>query len=164
MAYEKFRAPPSSIEYQELFDAARKNDVESLEKILTNSFDINALEPDLLEGCAAIHIAVLNQKFPVVQCLLRHSARVDLTNSDGETPLQIAVCKGDLAIIKILLDAGADPNLATGRSKRTALHSVLKYKTSVSPQQIEIIKMLLHHGADLNAGFGSWDGSLVSAS
>ena len=46
-----------------------------------------------------------------VNLLLKHGARVDDKNKYGWTALIIAAREGDIRIVKILLKAGADPDI-----------------------------------------------------
>jgi ankyrin repeat protein len=55
--------------------------------------------------------------------LLRRRASVDLANSRGETPLIRAVQKRDLALVRLLLSRGANPN----RTDSIAGYSALDY-------------------------------------
>src|SRR3989442_3817734 len=58
----------------------------------------------------------------------------------GDTPLHIAAVSGDVKVGKILLDAGADPNVH-GEYGNTALHE------AVGQKNFEFVKLLLTHGA-----------------
>lgn len=80
-----------------------------------------------------------------------HGAKIDLPNSECETPLHEAAFSAQPEAIRALLDAGADIDLPTGDYNYTALHNVVKYKNTVTPQQIETIKPLLDRGLDVNA-------------
>jgi len=55
-----------------------------------------------------------------VQLLLDHGARADEPNDTGETPLIAAVHRHDIAMIRVLLAGGADPDRTdnSGRSAR----------------------------------------------
>ncbi|HEX8215802.1 MAG TPA: ankyrin repeat domain-containing protein [Allosphingosinicella sp.] len=55
--------------------------------------------------------------------LLSARASVDLANSRGETPLILAVQRRDLAMVRLLLAAGANPN----KADRVAGYSALDY-------------------------------------
>lgn len=57
------------------------------------------------------------------QLLLRSSATVDLANNRGETPLILAVQKRDLAMVRLLLARGANPQ----RTDSVAGYSALDY-------------------------------------
>ena len=58
----------------------------------------------------------------------------------GNTPLHIAAVSGDVRVGKLLLDAGADPNVH-GEYGNTPLHE------AVGQKHYEFVKLLLEHGA-----------------
>lgn len=162
MADESFRAPEDSVEYEELFNAASEGDVEHLEAALLLSPNVNALEADRLQGRAALHMAAQHGSVPALQFLLAHGAKVDLRNSEGETPLHEAAYFAHPEAIGALLDAGADINLPTGDYSYTALHNVLKHKNTVTRKHIDAIELLLDRGSDVNAEADSWGSTLVN--
>lgn len=66
--------------------------------------------------------------------------------SDGFSPLGLAAFFGQAEAAHLLLEAGADPNLASHNAMRVSpLHS------AVAAQQLAISEDLLRHGADVNA-------------
>ena len=69
--------------------------------------------------------------------LLKRGAQVDATNSGGETPLIMAVQQRDVAMVRLLLAAGANPK----RTDRTAGMSALDYATR-DPRAAVILKLL----------------------
>ncbi|KAL8709639.1 MAG: hypothetical protein Q9225_007423 [Loekoesia sp. 1 TL-2023] len=164
MADDRFHAPEGSVEYERLFDAAHDGDIERLEAALLPSINVNALESDPLQGRAALHVAAQSGNITAIDFLLAHGAKVDLRNSEYETPLHEAVFWVRPEAVGALLDAGADINLRTGDYDFTALHNVLKYKHSVTPAQIETIQLLLDRGVNPNvkaASWGSTEGTLI---
>jgi ankyrin repeat protein len=79
---------------------------------------------------------------------------VDFT---GQTPFLRAALSGDLEVMKLLLEKGADPNIPTF-SGTTALMAasginwvVSQTFTEPMPTQLEAIKLCLEKGADVNA-------------
>lgn len=62
----------------------------------------------------------------------------------GETPLHIAAARGDIEAVRVLLDAGAEPN-AVGEHNYTPLHEALEQG---HPQ---VARMLIAAGASLDA-------------
>ena len=79
---------------------------------------------------------------------------VDFT---GQTPFVRAALAGDLSVMKLLLEKGADPNTPTA-SGTTALMAaaglnwvVAQTFTEDLPTQLEAVKLCLEKGADVNA-------------
>jgi ankyrin repeat protein len=75
----------------------------------------------------ALHNAALKGYTSVVQVLLNHQGKVktniDADNRDGLTALHLAATSEQPQVVKMLLDAGADPNVPTYDYRNTALHS-----------------------------------------
>ena len=79
---------------------------------------------------------------------------VDFT---GQTPFLRAALSGDVSVMKLLLERGADPNIPTA-SNTTALMAaagvnwvVAQTFTEDLPTQLEAVKLCLEKGADVNA-------------
>ena len=67
-------------------------------------------------------------------------------SSDGFTPLGLAVFFGHLSIVKLLLEKGADPNIASRNDFKVApIHS------ACAISHYEITRLLIEKGADVNA-------------
>ncbi|CAM9128534.1 unnamed protein product, partial [Ectocarpus sp. 6 AP-2014] len=81
----------------------------------------------------------------MVRLLLQHGASVDKCMRGGETPLQTAIGEGERGIVAQLLAAGADVNLKTEGSGRTALHK------AACQGDVQIIKKVIEGGARLDA-------------
>ena len=161
MERDHSRATEGNVEYKELFDAASEGDLEHLEAALLPSLDINALEPNHLQGRTALHVASQTGNVEAIQFLLTHGAKVDLRNSEYRTPLHDAAFNAQPEAIKALLKGGASIHLQTGDYNFTALHDVLKFKDTVTPEQIKTIELLLDQGSDVNADADGWGSTLV---
>ena len=59
-----------------------------------------------------------------VQAIIDHGAYVNAVNNRGQTPLWFACADGQESFVKILLDAGADPNI-TNKGGDSSLHSAI---------------------------------------
>ncbi|HUT54958.1 MAG TPA: ankyrin repeat domain-containing protein [bacterium] len=71
----------------------------------------------------------------------------------GDTPLMAAVGKGDVSLLRKLLDSGADPNIKG--PCRTYGHGCTPLHNSADQGKREICELLLDHGVDINARSGS---------
>jgi ankyrin repeat protein len=102
-------------------------------------------------GNSLLHVAV-KKGVAIVQTLLGvNGVEVDVRRPDGLTPLwHLATywpgpaTEDNVLVMKALLDAGADPNIRMGESKRTLLHELV-------PRKIWYIAPLLDTKIDVNA-------------
>ena len=70
------------------------------------------------------------------------------TNTRGATPLIRAANNGDLEVVKLLLEHGADATLYMA-DRQTPIHAVLAGRAP-EPQALELIRVLHKAGADVN--------------
>ena len=61
-----------------------------------------------------MHYAATKGSVPIVRELLDKSAYIDAESPNGTTPLMMAAMYGSPEVVKILLEAGADPTLKNG--------------------------------------------------
>jgi len=78
------------------------------------------------------------------------------TRVDGATPFALAAQAGDTAVMRILLDAGADPKLTTKEGTTPLMLAAglgrnLSYTMMTPERELAACKMLLDLGADVNA-------------
>jgi len=100
---------------------------------LDNSVNLNQSDTD---GMTTLHHAVLQKNVDIIEIFIKHGANVNTyLQSSGETPLITAVQLNDIRIVKMLLNAGADPNCQSGAALFTA--AVENYS--------EIVDILLKH-------------------
>ena len=102
--------------------------------------------PDPEEGSLEYYLfwGLFNDDNLAVQKVLKAGANPN-ARSGGDHALFVAATRGDTMSIRLLLDAGALIDLKTRIAERTALHqAVLKSK-------IDVMKMLIYRGADVNA-------------
>ena len=115
----KKKSRPGIDEYgrNNLHYAASEGDLEKVRSLIDGGLDVNAVDDD---GFTALHFAVLKNQKDIVRLLLDHDATVDAKDCYGNTPLMRALssCYEAMArdkpepgaIIRMLLQAGADPN------------------------------------------------------
>ena len=89
--------------------------------------------------------AILGSRIAQVAALVARGAPVDSNSPYGSTPLYEAAIQGEAEIVRILLDAGADPNKeSAGKSEGTPLCAAASWGHS------EVVRLLLQYGADPN--------------
>ena len=128
----------------EMIAAARTGDVGRIEQLLSKGTDINAPEPE--SGDTALLAAVDKDQWATVEFLLTQRPNLSLQDKNSHSPLFLAVSKGDtaLAIVNLLLDAGADADLGPSQGSNaggTPLH--LACATGANG----CLESLLRHGA-----------------
>lgn len=96
-------------------------------------------KPDIKdsEGNTPLIIATQMGYAEGADLLLKRRATVDATNSRGETPLIVATQQRDVAMVRILLTAGANPR----KTDRAAGMSAIDYATRDSRAAV-ILKLL----------------------
>ena len=96
-------------------------------------------KPDIKdsEGNTPLIIATQMGYAEGADLLLKRRATVDATNSRGETPLIVATQQRDVAMVRILLTAGANPR----KTDRAAGMSAIDYATRDSRATV-ILKLL----------------------
>jgi ankyrin repeat protein len=72
-------------------------------------------------------------------------------SGDGFSPLHLAAFFGHAQAVRLLLDAGADPN-AVGTSEQ--IGPVQPLHSAAATGRLECVRLLLAHGADVNARQG----------
>ncbi len=72
------------------------------------------------------------------------TALVDPLNADGTSPLLSAAMMGHTSVVDLLLEQGANPELA-GLNGANALH------VAASMGHVPVIRTLIKHGANVNA-------------
>jgi len=81
----------------------------------------------------------------LARLLVAHGAKVNMQDKQGNTPLVVAVFRGDHELMKLLLANGADVNARRPLDGATVLH------LAVQSGNREIVELLLANKADVNA-------------
>ena len=94
------------------------------------------------QGGTALSFALENKNAAIVRELLAHHVDVEELDDVNDRPLLVAARKGDAAVARLLLDAGAKPD-ARNDLKKTALMAAVS--------STEVMQLLLDRGAQVNA-------------
>ena len=133
----------------EMTTAARTGDTEKVKQLLSKGADINAPEPE--SGDTPLLAAIDKGQWATAEYLLKQRPDLSLEDKNGNSPLYLAVSRGDsaLAMVNLLLEAGALVDLGpkTGdNAGATPLHiacatgangcleSLLRYGASATKQ------------------------------
>jgi ankyrin repeat protein len=122
-----------------LMMAINKQRIESVKLLLKRGANVSQVLSSL--GNSVLHYAAMGNSVELVDALLAKKARLDVQNVYGLTPAMIASARGQAGILGLLIDAGADINLANNPGMSTAL--IL----AAGNDHVDIIKLLTGNGA-----------------
>lgn len=123
----------------ELHRAAERGQPENINRILDDGIDVNIRDRD---GKTALHWA---KDQSVGKALLERNAMIDAHTRTGYSPLHSAARHGDVELVELLIEHGADVNAANRNFALTPLHM------AVDDGRINVASVLISNGADVNA-------------
>lgn len=127
--------------HQQLMTAVTQGDTETVEKLIQNEIDINAVDD---QGRTAVLIATHNNDPTLVQVLINHGADINIRDMNQDNVLLYAGAEGLLEIVQIAIESGADTTL-TNRYGGVALIP------AAERGHVEVVKELLTHSdTDVN--------------
>ncbi len=125
--------------YDDFFIAIKRDDSSSIIKLVLRGFDPNTLSLDKQHG---LYLALREGSYKAAKALIEiPQTNVDAINEVGETPLMIAVLKGQTALVAALLAKDADVN----KEGWTPLHY------AATAGNTELISLLLEKHAYIDA-------------
>ena len=142
--------------------AAKKGDLEKVEKLIAEGADLDATDS---RGNSALYLAASKGHADVVEALAQAGADVDIDNSFGSTPLHVASRYGHVEVIRVLVTYGAhidsigrpsnSANLLTDGSAAGMLRRAPSASTPLMKAarsgELEAVQVLIELGAELPA-------------
>lgn len=157
----------------------RDKGIEAIRILLKYGADINKLCPERQDFRSALHFALLSGNHDLVKFMIANGSNVNMDEKyEKPSPIDIAVLKDDPHLLKIVLDAGANPNavhtyigsclhLASCSSKFNCIFSIIHWLLNCNfiglLNQYQIVELLLEHGADMNLQHQFPDGSRLKS-
>lgn len=125
---------------KDVFNVARSGTVEEMKALMKIDKDtINALNH---MGFSPLILACYRGNTPVAEFLAKTVNNIDYNSSNG-TALAAAAVKGNVNLVKVLLENKANPNLADGQGMTPLLYAA-------QFDNKEIVALLLKYKADKN--------------
>ena len=133
-----------------LYHAASNGYVDIVQLLLEQGVDINLFSGDRRLNIAgtALCVAAYNDHLDVVRFLVEQGADMEKPDSNLWTPLSYASCYGHLEVARYLLEQGANRD-KSDLNGFTPLHFAIS--NEYSEGCLDVVKLLMVYGADLNA-------------
>jgi ankyrin repeat protein len=125
--------------YEDYFSAIVQDNASAVQSLLTRGFDANTLDP---KGMHGLFLAIREPSPKVADVLIQWpKTNVEFRTAKDESPLMMAALKGQLELVKKLVDRGADVN----KTGWTPLHY------AATGGHLEIMRVLLDRYAYIDA-------------
>ncbi len=131
--------------------AARNGQVEALEVLLSAGADLEIRNKD---QHSPLYCALHNGQVETARILLERGARFSEADAHGSFPWHLALLGKKTQLIEMLMDKGANVNAPHPTNRITLLHMATR------DNQVEIVRFLLEHKADVNAADSTGDTAL----
>ena len=123
--------------------------------------DLELMET-LLKGGVAPSFGFAVESVEMARLIIRYGGRLDMWDTLDYTPVITACWFPNAELMQVLLEAGADPNYAKQNSGATGL-MILAERADDGDEAIEIARLLIKHGADVNQkAFSGFDDQPVT--
>src|SRR5262245_44869028 len=168
--------------FSPLLYAARENCLACVKVLIDNKADLNLPDPD---GVSPLLLAIMNTNWDLAKQLIMAGADVNEWDMFGEAPLFTAIglrnqvsggrasidplneTKG-LAIVRLLLERGANPNMqlffrpanVRGATNTRGSTPLIRAATNAD---MEVVKLLLEHSADANLNMADRQTAVMAA-
>jgi ankyrin repeat protein len=123
-----------------IMQSALDGEIEIIENALNKGFNANSTD---INKRTPLMLAAYNGHNKIVELLLAKGADVNLTDTIHRTALMFASTGSFAPTVTTLLEAGAKPNMVDNEEKWTAA------MMASAEGQLEVLKVLVAHGADL---------------
>jgi ankyrin repeat protein len=137
-----------------LEQAAASGDLSRVKALVSQGADVNEVDSQSVWEKTPLYAAVEAGHHEVVVYLLSKGADTSRTNAAGSTPLRDAAYRGRAAIVRSLLESGANPDEDTDYYKRSPfVWAVLGSDDGNTADYVSVLKSLREFGATCSSTF-----------
>ena len=127
---------------QQLLTAVKTGDSRTVRQLITQGVDVRQAQGD---GMTGLHWAAHNDDIEMARVLIGAGATIGAkTRLEAITPLFLACVNGSPGMIRLLLEAGADPNGANGLGATALMQAA-------ASGNVDAVRLLLDRSTDPNA-------------
>lgn len=142
-------------------DISKMRDPKSIIEKVNKGYDVNSIRSS--DGYTLMHYAAELGNLELVKFLIKKGSHLNPAMKSGGTPLSVAINFNKKEIIKVLLEAGVDPNYKLGDSdsKRSHFHYFIARTRKIDKS---IFDLFLAKGADIETKDFYTETPLITAS
>ena len=134
-----------------LLEAVRTDDAKTLQRLLAEGADPNAVTGNRFRMKALVTLAAEHGSASVLQVLLEAGAEHSPVTGFDWTPLRAAICEGQTEVVSVLLANGVELNPPNKRGSMLS-EAVDATRHHPSPAAMHTLELLLQAGATVRAG------------
>lgn len=123
-----------------LESAIQDGDISAVEQLIGGDISVDTK----IDGWPLVAIAANYSRDDIVRLFLKHGAKIDARNKNGDTALLLATYNGYVNVVTILVSAGANPDI-TGFDGATPL------MWASNKGYVDVVEVLLSHSANIDA-------------